>query len=574
MNSWHAEFSTHAEILLTAQALGYLPAAIPLAKQGHCYGLQLTAGCAILSGSQTIFSFNSRLCLIRSLFKSRDCPEDLKSTLPALQKDQVLELHCFFNTIIISQRPLDYLHFITLQLIDYNRNDYSPLFEIEPLIVEQQGGLHNVLVIPGLFLHTEIDHYVRSLEKSLQEYARTPIDKKNKQERNIPFFITIGQYHPSANHAIVLGYYPSAGERHIGSWFIYDANKGPIYQIRFGKRRYLANFLKTSLYNESSKEDHVVINSIVYCLGNHKPQALHLAAILKTELIQLEISKVINEENYYRKTVTQNSLLHYAAKTGNTELAKALLDEVKGIVNDQNIDQYSPLMFAAERGKADIVSLLIENGADIHMTQKQGICALALAAQKKEYEIVRILLNQYTVEMPDQSHAIFKAAYQDSDNAYFLLSKILENDRKNDLFPAAINFFLERKNAKALDFHIKNVFKNKLSLLLQKTELTSIEKESIIKLYILLQTTNQDSLAGFAAARFTAFFNPIRTVENKIENAYCLLNAVLKKHRPEQALLESPVLAEGHLRQIARLCFPEAFPLRLEEEIIYDWGFF
>ena len=100
------------------------------------------------------------------------------------------------------------------------------------------------------------------------------------------------------------------------------------------------------------------------------------------------------------KDKQQRSALHYASwagAEGNLELYKKLIEELltrKADINAIDQDGWTPLHFAAQRGKKDIVELLLSKGSDaqiknkkgetpIDLTQNQDVKAILQKATKK-----------------------------------------------------------------------------------------------------------------------------------------------------------------------------------------------
>lgn len=81
-----------------------------------------------------------------------------------------------------------------------------------------------------------------------------------------------------------------------------------------------------------------------------------------------------------------SNLLHFAAKSGNPEIVKALLDK-KVDANKINNAGESPLLLAANGGYTEIVRLLLDHGAD-------GSIVLYRAALASNIEVVRMLIEQ------------------------------------------------------------------------------------------------------------------------------------------------------------------------------------
>ena len=85
-----------------------------------------------------------------------------------------------------------------------------------------------------------------------------------------------------------------------------------------------------------------------------------------------------------------------AAGAGSYDAAKALV-ELGGAVDKRLVTAkgYTPLLFAAEFGKDDIVELLLDNGANIEKTMTgRGLSALMLAAGEGHVSTVELLISR------------------------------------------------------------------------------------------------------------------------------------------------------------------------------------
>jgi len=91
------------------------------------------------------------------------------------------------------------------------------------------------------------------------------------------------------------------------------------------------------------------------------------------------------------KTPTGDSLLHWAARNGQEE-ATATIIEQGADVNATNKNGERPLQNAAWHGHAKVVSLLLEKGADAKQTDPSGQTALHMAAWNGHIDAVNALL--------------------------------------------------------------------------------------------------------------------------------------------------------------------------------------
>ncbi|MHB9147950.1 MAG: ankyrin repeat domain-containing protein [Candidatus Amoebophilus sp.] len=85
------------------------------------------------------------------------------------------------------------------------------------------------------------------------------------------------------------------------------------------------------------------------------------------------------------------SLLHWAIKRGDVEIARVLLAK-RANVNIQDQDGETPLHWAVDNLQLDFVKLLMENGADPNAKNNKGITPIRIASRKRNYKIVLIEL--------------------------------------------------------------------------------------------------------------------------------------------------------------------------------------
>ncbi len=85
--------------------------------------------------------------------------------------------------------------------------------------------------------------------------------------------------------------------------------------------------------------------------------------------------------------------LHYAAMNGDGDLAELLVSAGADVSAVTRLGSYTPLHLASRRGNADAVRVLLEAGADAHATTDTGeATTLHLAAASGSSEAVRLLL--------------------------------------------------------------------------------------------------------------------------------------------------------------------------------------
>jgi hypothetical protein len=86
--------------------------------------------------------------------------------------------------------------------------------------------------------------------------------------------------------------------------------------------------------------------------------------------------------------------LYYAAMLGLRDLAEQLIAKHPEHVNARGGSEVTPLHVAASAGHSDLLSLLIEHGADVHGQGIRGDSPLRRASNKGRLEVGRVLLNR------------------------------------------------------------------------------------------------------------------------------------------------------------------------------------
>jgi ankyrin repeat protein len=116
-------------------------------------------------------------------------------------------------------------------------------------------------------------------------------------------------------------------------------------------------------------------------------------------------------------------------------------------VNTPNSAGYTGLMAAAQRGRADIVKLLLDRKADPNAAGRDGGTALMLAAENNQPEIVKLLLARGADPNRQDNNgwtALLKAAYQGNAKCIEILASRTKMELDHALLVATL---MERKDA-------------------------------------------------------------------------------------------------------------------------------
>lgn len=94
------------------------------------------------------------------------------------------------------------------------------------------------------------------------------------------------------------------------------------------------------------------------------------------------------------KDANDRVALHFAAREGQTEMCKYLLEELKLDVNVKDADGETPLLHAARQGKIATAMYLLDHGADPNVPSNLGATALHHAAGIGEIDLLKLLLSR------------------------------------------------------------------------------------------------------------------------------------------------------------------------------------
>jgi ankyrin repeat protein len=148
--------------------------------------------------------------------------------------------------------------------------------------------------------------------------------------------------------------------------------------------------------------------SEIDCRDNNGATALHLAAIYGHHDA---VHRLLDNGADARKVdISGWHALHKAAFNGHIAVLETLISTESDMefIDCRAKDGCTPLLLAASQGKADVVRLLAEHGASLHVREKGGRTALHLGAAIGHAKVVEVLLPKMTplLRVPDASGPI------------------------------------------------------------------------------------------------------------------------------------------------------------------------
>ncbi|XP_067661057.1 ankyrin repeat domain-containing protein 50-like [Haliotis asinina] len=93
------------------------------------------------------------------------------------------------------------------------------------------------------------------------------------------------------------------------------------------------------------------------------------------------------------------NILHYICWGGDVEVLKYILSLNKMDIDSRGERERTPLITAGLKGHKDVVELLVENGADLSLTDKRGDNILHFACDKGHVKVVEYVLSLHKVDI-------------------------------------------------------------------------------------------------------------------------------------------------------------------------------
>ncbi|KAF9630477.1 Ankyrin repeat protein [Lasiodiplodia theobromae] len=147
-------------------------------------------------------------------------------------------------------------------------------------------------------------------------------------------------------------------------------------------------------------EKHVELNRYIRRLVNEEPKRNFYCNLLR-DLQAYYTHSVVLEGRYSQSGRVDATPLHLAVFLGSCHLVRSLLDRPNSNVNELDGSEQTPLVIAFKRDFGDIAEILLDHGATVDLSTKQGHVLLLYAAQRNhEKAVEKILRGLKQTELP------------------------------------------------------------------------------------------------------------------------------------------------------------------------------
>lgn len=327
-------------------------------KSGVCNGVAYEGMLGILSEKLDAFDDN-----IEAVYKT-DATNFTETGIKSPISNRITAL---FDGIALFQNGEDSLDFPKSNLSQDAAADLLlPLLQTQE--ITDAGGLFEIKFAVGLGTSATIKKYLKTFAN---------IVDKNGLTKPIAFIID------NVDHAITLGYLPTNKQ-----WVLIDANNLPCEYVNKDTNN-LGKMVSDGLMFSSGN---CVFALRAFVQGNVKNEYRKcIQAWVKTDSWK-QVHKV-TKQNGNAKNDADTSWLYTACKYDKFDLCERLLAngaDVNAVRNRK--DKSSPLYAAIINRNIGMIRLLLKAGADVNYQNADGATGLFLAAQTGQAEIVKILL--------------------------------------------------------------------------------------------------------------------------------------------------------------------------------------
>lgn len=195
-----------------------------------------------------------------------------------------------------------------------------------------------------------------------------------------------------------------------------------------------------------------------------------------------------HEDHHNRAFNVKGSAIHYACRSGHLNIVKYLLEQDPTIVNDLDIECWTPLHYACSNGHVNIVKLLLEYNADVYIKDNYLSQTPIQFAMYKQFENIVYLLDpnvSWTRRTSDDISTKGNVPVFRKKSKLFLGRFILDDSQIKQIE-------LFRKNPQSDDIELRNIQDVELSNLNVRIKFTHDSKKHFDETLKLSADENDD----------------------------------------------------------------------------------
>ncbi|CAF4899319.1 unnamed protein product [Rotaria sp. Silwood1] len=217
-----------------------------------------------------------------------------------------------------------------------------------------------------------------------------------------------------------------------------------------------------------------------------------------------------HKDSHNRAFNTDSSAIHYACRSGHLNIVKYLLQQDLTIINDIDIEYWTPLHYACYNGHINIVKLLLEYNADVNIKDNYLFQTPIQFAIYRQFEDIVHLLDpniEWIRRNFDEISTKGNVSVLRKNSNLFLGRYILNENHVKEIE-------LFRNNSQLNDIELKKIQDNELSNLNVRIIFTHDFKKHINKT-IQLASNNDDDDDPFLRSSTTSTNEHIMVFEDK-----------------------------------------------------------
>lgn len=382
---------THAEIIADIAKLG-----LKNVDEGFCYGYHAMVVNAILCGQLKEF-----------IVRLKECSDKA-------------EYQIFLQGISIFQNYRDYFPLLFSSRPKRSQDLIASSKLLMPLALEKNGGLHCALYQSGIYDFSELIVYFSLLKDHLCDVDRALY----------PFAIAIGSFDHVVTLTTVKTVDETSGKKSwliLNSWDIPDCIKTDA----------LAGEISIIFHDRQGAGEFAALEMYFYCRGCDRDFFEKMITRINADKEWTALHAVTSEKAKRKEEKEKINWLYFAAKNGDIDLARSLIDAG----SDLNDDQFnSTIKIAALQKNTDMVHLLLSRGSCDKKMLRSAIIADDLAALEFGFhamfanECERVAFIKARNDAYQDEHALIHvAAFYGSENCLgFLIQKGADIELESD----------------------------------------------------------------------------------------------------------------------------------------------